>query len=212
MLLDELDRLDSGESLRSFIEYVWDIIEPGRTYVPGWHIDAICEHLEAVTSGEIIRLLINVPPGAMKSLTTDVFWPAWEWGPKNMPGMRYVSSSYSQDLTIRDNRRTRNLIQSSRYQAAWGDRFQLTTDQNAKTRFDTDKMGFKIATSVGGLGTGERGDRFIIDDPHNVKDGESDAKRGEALLYKALLPPQLLALFQYKVFHSDLSQSMLVFL
>jgi len=50
-------------------------------------------------------------------------------------------------------------------------------------RFDTDYAGFKIATSVGGLGTGERGDRFIIDDPHNIKDGESDAKRLAALLW-----------------------------
>lgn len=182
-LLRQLDQLDSEESLRSFLELAWPVLEPSRQFVPGWHIDAICDHLEAVTKGDITRLLINIPPGCMKSLTTDVFFPAWEWGPKNMPGMRYVSSSYSQDLTIRDNRRTRTLVTSKWYQALWGDRFGLMSDQNAKTRFDNDKMGFKIATSVGGLGTGERGDRFIIDDPHNVKDGESDAKRGEALLW-----------------------------
>jgi predicted phage terminase large subunit-like protein len=44
-------------------------------------------------------------------------------------------------------------------------------------------MGFKIATSVGGLGTGERGDRWVIDDPHNIKDGESEAKREATLLW-----------------------------
>ena len=97
--------------------------------------------------------------------------------------MRYVSSSYSQDLTIRDNRRTRALIQSEWYQSLWGDRFRLIGEQNAKTRFDTDKTGFKIATSVGGLGTGERGDRVVIDDPHNVKDGESELKRAATLLW-----------------------------
>lgn len=181
LILDELDRVDSEESLRDFIKLSWHILEPGRKFVPGWHIDAICDHLEAVTRGDINRLLINIPPGCMKSLTTDVFWPAWEWGPKNMPQRRYVSSSYSQDLTIRDNRRTRRLISSPWYQQKWGDRFQPEKDQNAKTRFDNDKTGFKIATSVGGLGTGERGDRFIIDDPHNIKDGESDAIRGEAI-------------------------------
>src|SRR5262249_30712929 len=46
---------------------------------------------------------------------------------------------------------------------------------------DNDHTGFKVATSVGGLGTGERGDRFVIDDPHNVKEGESEAKREDAL-------------------------------
>jgi hypothetical protein len=35
-------------------------------------------HLEAVTFGDINRLLINVPPGFMKSLLVNVFWPAWD--------------------------------------------------------------------------------------------------------------------------------------
>lgn len=180
-LIDELDKLDSEESLRRYIKAAWPILEPGREFVSGWHIDAICEHLEAVTNGQIIRLLINVPPGFMKSLTTEVFWPSWEWGPKNKPSMRYVSASYSEALTVRDNRRTRTLIQHPWYQRLWGDRFCLQGDQNAKMRFDTDKMGFKIATSVSGLGTGERGDRFIIDDPHNVKEGESELVRAATL-------------------------------
>lgn len=182
-ILDDLDRVDSNESLLNFIELGWHVLEPKRKFVPGWHIEAICEHLEAVSDGEIIRLLINIPPGCMKSLTTDVFWPAWEWGPRNQPGLRYVSASYSEALTIRDNRRCRNLLRSEWYQRLWGSRFQLVGDQNAKVRYDNDHYGFKIATSVGGLGTGERGDRFIIDDPHNVIEGESDAKRRAVLLW-----------------------------
>lgn len=182
-ILSDLDRLDSEESLVDFIKIAWPILEPGRTFVPGWHIEAICEHLEAVSRGEITRLLINIPPGCMKSMTVDVFWPAWEWGPKNRPDLRYVSSSYSEALTIRDNRRTRNLIQSRWYQSIWGKRYHLVGDQNAKVKFETDKYGFKIATSVGGLSTGERGDRFIIDDPHNIKDGESEAKRDATIFW-----------------------------
>ena len=182
-VLDDLDRVDSSESLLKFIKLGWHVLEPKRKFVPGWHIKAICEHLEAISDGEIIRLLINIPPGTMKSLSTNVFWPAWEWGPRNYPEIRYVSSSYSEALTIRDNRRCRNLIRSNWYQRLWGKRFQLVGDQNAKVRYDNDHYGFKIATSVGGLGTGERGDRFIIDDPHNVIEGESDAKRGAVLLW-----------------------------
>lgn len=182
-VLKELDRVDSEGNLRQFIELGWNILEPGRSFVPGWHIDAICEHLEAVTNGEISRLLINIPPGCMKSLTTNVFWPAWEWGPRHRADLRYVCASYSEDLTIRDNRRCRNLIQSDWYQQLWGKNFRLVGDQNAKKKFETNQRGFKIATSVGGLGTGERGDRFIIDDPHNIIDGESDLKREAVLLW-----------------------------
>lgn len=191
-LLRDLDRLDSEAKLSAFIELAWPILEPGRPYVPNWHIDCITEHLEAVSAGEITRIMFNLPPGGMKSLTTDAFWPAWEWGPLNRPDLRYVSASYNLDLTVRDNRRTRTLIQSPWYRALWGSRFHLVGDQNAKTRFDNNHMGFKIATSVGGLGTGERGDRFIIDDPHNIKDGESDAKRNEACLwFREVVPTRM---------------------
>lgn len=166
-------------SLIDFAEVFWPIIEPGRPFVKGWAIEAVCEHLEAVSKGHIRKLLINVPPGLMKSLSTNVLWPAYEWGPLNRPDLRYIGASYSQDLTIRDNRRCRQIIESAPYQEMFGDRFHLVDDQNAKIRYDTDKRGFKIATSVGGLGTGERGDRFIIDDPHNVKTAESETKLDE---------------------------------
>lgn len=161
-------------------------------YTKGWHIDAICDHLEAVTNGDIDRLLINVPPGTMKSLATNVFWPAWEWGPRNMPGNRYVCASYSQDLTIRDNRRTRTLVKSKWYQALWGNRVQIDPEQDSKIRFDTTRKGFKVATSVGGLGTGERGDRVIIDDPHNIKEGDSETVLKSTLLwFTEVMPTRL---------------------
>ncbi len=172
-----LDVMDAEDHLLPFIRLMWPVLEPGRTFVEGWAVEAICDHLEAVSRGEIKRLLINVPPGAMKSLTTGVFWPAWEWGPRNRPSLRYVSWSYSEQLTVRDNQRGRNLIRSKAYQKHWGNRFQLVSEQSAKSRYATDKTGFRVASSVSGLGTGERGDRLIIDDPHNVKEAESDLVR-----------------------------------
>ena len=183
LALRELDRFESEESLKGFIKAAWHVVEPGRPFSDGWHIDAVCDHLEAVTSGEIPRLLINIPPGFMKSLTTNVLWPAWEWGPKNLPHKRYVSGSYSETLTVRDNRRTRMLIRDQWYQDLWGERFEMSSDQDSKIKFENNKRGFKLATSVRGVGTGERGDTVIVDDPHNVKDGESDAYREEAILW-----------------------------
>lgn len=191
-LNDSLDKADSEESLRDFVGFAWPILEPKRTLVHGWHLDAICEHLEAVSKGQIKRLLINVPPGCTKSLTTDVFWPAWEWGPFKRPDLRYVCASYSEALTIRDNRRTRNVLRSAWYQRLWSDSFYIVEDQDTKTKFENNETGFKIATSVGGLGTGERGDRFIIDDPHNILEAESDAKREAALLwFEEVVPTRL---------------------
>lgn len=175
----ELTKLDCEASLYTFIQTFWTVLEPGRPFVPNWHVEVLCDHLQAVTRGEIERLLMNVPPGFMKSLLVNVFWPAWEWGPQNMAHRRYVNFSYSASLTVRDNRRLRRLITSPEFQSMW--RVRLVSDENNKVKFETDRTGFSLATSVGGVGTGERGDVVRLDDPHNVKEGESEAVRQETV-------------------------------
>lgn len=179
--LQELDRIAAEESLHEFTRQAWPIVEPTRPLVDGWALGAVCEHLQAISEGQITRLLINIPPGFTKSLETSCFWPAWEWGPFDRPDLRYVCISYHEDLTIRDNRRCRSVVLSPWYQTLWGDRFEITSEQNAKKRFDTSATGWKIATSIGGGVTGERGDRVIIDDPHKVNEVESDTIRNEVL-------------------------------
>jgi predicted phage terminase large subunit-like protein len=154
------DRNIYEDRLIDYAEYVWPVIEPAIPFIRGWAIESISDHLEAVTRGHIRKLLMNVPPGFTKSLFTDVFWPSWEWGPRNMPWLRYVCASYSNHLTERDNMRCRNIVISDRYRDLWGKRFGISN-------------GWKLATSVGGIGVGERGDRFIIDDPNNTMDMES---------------------------------------
>ena len=143
-------------SLAGFVKLAWPIVEPTQPYVHGWHIDAICEHLEAVTRSEIIRLWIAVPPGMMKSLLIGCFWPAWEWGPAKKPSHRYLGTSHSASLAIRDNARTLRLIKSEWYQQLWGDTVELASD--AKIKFENKKTGFREAMAFTGL-TGNRGDR-----------------------------------------------------
>ncbi len=176
----EAIRLELAErKLRHFVLQSWPIIEPAREYIPNWHIDAICDHAEAVQGGEIRNLLINIPPRFMKSLTISVLWPSWSWITK--PGLQWLTASYAQSLATRDSVKSRRLITSSWYQQRWNDRFELTGDQNAKQRYENDKGGHRIATSVGGSNTGEGGDIIVVDDPHNVKEAESDTVRIAAL-------------------------------
>ena len=165
--------------LLEFVRYFWPILEPGTKFVDGWALEAVCEHLEAVTFGEITNLLINVPPGFMKSLLTNVFWPAWEWGAMEKPHLRYVTFSYSSSLTERDNGRFKDLITSSEYQAMYGT--VVNVRKTGEVKVSNWKHGWKLATSVGGVGTGERGNRAIIDDPHNVKESESKLVRQETI-------------------------------
>ena len=168
--------------LLHFVRYFWSILEPNREFKDGWALSAMCQHLEAVTDGRITRLLINVPPGSMKSLLLNVFWPAWEWSAAGRPDLRYISFSYASHLTERDNERMLDLIKSTRFQDMWGDKFTLRSD--GKVKPSNSAKGWKFASSVRGVGTGERGDRILLDDPHNVKEGESDVIREETVRWR----------------------------
>src|SRR5512133_2675405 len=132
--------------LREFIKQAWSVVEPATEFVRGWHLDAICDDLEAVSRRQIRNLLINIPPRHMKSLAVAVFWPVWEW--ITWPERRWLFSSYALSLSIRDSVKCRRLLQSAWFQSYWGDRFALTGDQNAKERFENDKSGYRLATSV----------------------------------------------------------------
>lgn len=168
----------ASRSLTEFVRQAWPVIRPSTPYVHNWHIDAIADHLEAVTRGEITRLLINMPPRFMKSILVGVMWPAWEW--INSPSIQWLTGSYADRLAIRDAREMRTLIESPWYRERWGDRFVLTSDQNEKRRFENDKHGHRIAFSIGGGVTGEGGDRIILDDPHDYEKAQSDTERETA--------------------------------
>jgi predicted phage terminase large subunit-like protein len=166
-------------TLTGYMHEAWHVLEPANAYVHGWHIDAVAEHLEAVSSGQITRLLINEPAGMMKSLQVGVFWQTYEWGPLNKPHLRTVATSYKETLTKRDNIKARRLVKSDWFQSRWGQQFVLMADQDSTIKFENDKTGFRAAMVFNSL-TGERGDRVSIDDPLSVAQAKSDTERKTA--------------------------------
>lgn len=175
----ERERRAASASLYEFVRQAWPAVEPGVAFIPSWHIEMICEHLEAITAGELRKLLINIPPRHSKSTIVSVMWPMWEWLVR--PQEKFLCASYSSTLSIRDNLKARRLVQSPWYAERWGHLFALAGDQNAKQRFENDKTGYRIATSVGGTATGEGGSRLVLDDPHSAQEAQSDVIRESAL-------------------------------
>src|ERR1700709_1521116 len=106
-LVIEADRqLVAKIGLPAFISQAWPVLEgPSKTFISNWHIDAICEHLTAVSNGEIKRLAISMPPRHMKSLSVAVAWLAWDW--IKHPWRQFLFSSYPQNLAFRDRVKTR---------------------------------------------------------------------------------------------------------
>ena len=166
-------------SLCAFVDQAWTILEPTTLFLPSWHIDVICEYLEAVTAGEILRLVINLPPRYMKSLLVTVLWPLWEW--LHDPGSRWLFLSYSDSLAMQHSLDRRQVLLSEWYQGPWGDRVQLTSDQNEKTQYRNTRRGLMTATSLSGTVTGKGGNRIVVDDPHNPLQAESDTQRQRAI-------------------------------
>jgi predicted phage terminase large subunit-like protein len=185
----EIDKELSSRSLAEFVKRAWHVLEPGQELKWNWHADAICQHLEAITYEQINRLLINIPPGTMKSSLVSVFWPAWEWGPKGMDYLRIIGASHEAGLATRDSRKMRNLVTSEWYQQRWP--ITLTGDQNQKTYYETTTTGFRQSCAVKSM-TGKRGDRVIWDDPHSVEAALSQLIRETAIrVFKETLPTRV---------------------
>jgi len=177
--LAELDRADCEDSLYTFLKHAWKYID-ASPFTEGWPIEAIAEHLQAVVDGDIRRLIINIPPRMGKSSITSCAFPAWTWAqpftsPTCGPGVQFLHASYAQQLSLRDSVKCRRLIESPWYRGLWGDRFKLTSDQNTKGRFDNDKNGSRLSTSVGSALTGEGGSIIVVDDPNAAQEAFSEA-------------------------------------
>jgi predicted phage terminase large subunit-like protein len=170
-----LPMLKAQASLHEFVKQAWKILEPETDFVDGWHIKAICEHLEAVTEGKIRNLIINVPPRTCKSTIVSVMWPAWWW--IREPHKRFLCASHSNDISMRDSVNCRSIIESDWYQDNWGHIVHLEKSKNTQRKFENSKTGSRQSTSVGSKITGANGDVLIGDDLNDTKDVFSDTIR-----------------------------------
>lgn len=183
-------------SLKRFVRAGWDQIEPPGTYLHNWHIDAICEALEALFRRQILRLILNVPPRCMKSSIASVLFPAWSW--LNDPSFRMITTSYERGLAVRDSIKSRRLIDTPWYMSLnIKDRetrepiFRLR-DQNireirrlkdSEDWYENDKHGYRLAVGVDGGSTGKGGHLLSADDPQNPKKAHSEAERVNTLTW-----------------------------
>ncbi|MCX7063047.1 MAG: hypothetical protein NT024_00420, partial [Proteobacteria bacterium] len=69
-LLREIERAECETSLYTFVQRAWRYVDPSP-FTPGWPLEAMCEHLEAVADGDIRKLLINIPPRCGKQVADD---------------------------------------------------------------------------------------------------------------------------------------------
>ena len=164
-------------SFAHFVRRAWREVDPSPL-VWNMALDAICKHLQAVTEGKIKHLLINVPPGFAKSLTTSVLWPAWEWA--RDASHQYIAATYELGLVTRDAVKCRDLMRSEWYTKAFrqGDNaWEFADAQDLKTYYSNTLKGHRLSLSVGSKATGYRGRTLLVDDALNATDAHSKIKR-----------------------------------
>jgi len=172
---DALYRTNFG----AFFYKAFEALNPGRPLIPNWHIDAICYRLQQMVIGEQPpRLVINLPPRTLKSTIVSIALPAWLLG--RDPGCRIICASYADELANKFSRDCRTLIETAFYRRLFP-ATKLSPRKTTEGEFETTRMGFRLATSVGGTLTGRGGDFLIVDDPLKAIDAGSDLARRSAI-------------------------------
>src|SRR5690606_29559986 len=137
----------AADHFPSFIARCFGTVDPGSLFLGNWHIDLMAEYLEAVRRGEIRRLIINVPPRSLKSLTVSVAYPAWRLG--HDPTLRIIVASYAHELALRHSLDTREVMKSGWYRYLFPET-RIRRGRDRAQRFTTTANGFRFATSIGG--------------------------------------------------------------
>lgn len=173
MMLIEAEMM--RRSLKLFIKGAWHLVEPEVPLKWNWHHDVLCSELEAFYRGDPDhdQVIVNVPPGTSKSLFFSVFFPSWVWTKE--PNKKFLCTSYGLDLATRDAMRMRDVIRSEWFNMRFS--IELRADQEGKTNFENTEGGWRIASSIGGRGTGEHPDYVLVDDPHSAEQAKSEIER-----------------------------------
>ena len=146
-----------------FVKHMWP------EFVEGYHHKIIAEKFNKLATGEIKRLIVNMPPRHTKSEFASNYLPAWMIG-KN-PKLKIIQTTHTAELAVRFGRKAKNVIDSSEYQEVF--KTKLQEDSKAAGRWETEGGGEYFAAGAGGAITGRGADLLIIDDPHKEQDAMS---------------------------------------
>ena len=160
--------------LAAFNEKVFHTLDPGTLYEHNWHLDHLCWQLMRVARGEVKRLVINVPPRSMKSITVSIGFTAWMLG--HNPTKRIICVSYADELARKLSFDTRAVIESPWYKELFP-RMQLASKRPRNTDLITTLHGYRYAAGMNGAILGRGADLIVVDDPIKATDALSQAER-----------------------------------
>ena len=193
-LKEILDAEKLEASFYAFVKAAWPYVDPAE-FSDNWHLEDICNHMEAVARGYIPRLLLNEPPRTGKTFIVSICFCAWIWAQREKaalmgPQVSFFYASYAEKLSLEHSVKCMRLIQCRWYQRRWGNRFKLIRETQG--HFENDKGGYRMASSVDARATGYGADILVADDPHLVQEAESDdVREGTVRWWSETMPSRL---------------------
>jgi predicted phage terminase large subunit-like protein len=164
--LAQLERVEACQgNFLDFVRAVWP------EFIAGEHHRIISKKLERVASGELKRLIINMPPRHTKSEFASFLFPAWMVGRK--PSLKIIQATHTTELAVSFGRKVKNLLEREDYLEIFPDA-KLAADSKASGRWDTARGGMYYAVGVGSNLAGRGADLCIIDDPHSEQTAMSN--------------------------------------
>lgn len=164
-IIDFLKR-SAKEHLAIFVRLVWDCVNPGVPLIWNWHMDVICEHLEALSRREIRSLVVALPPGCCKSTLVGQCWPCWDW--LRRPEKRWIFATNSLENARKEATYRRSILESDIYRQLEPP-FSFGRGGGRVNVLRNKSNGEFRATSVGATITGAHFDYQVIDDPNNAQ-------------------------------------------
>jgi len=153
----------------TFVELAFPILHPGKKLVHAPYLDVLVALLEGCAAGCYPRVIVNLPPGFMKSMLISIMYVAWRLGVD--PTVKFVCISYGDDLANKHAASTRTLMQSPVYRAIFPG---TVLDKKSEGWLTTTEGGYRYATAVGSDITGFRPTEIIVDDPIEPEEGSSE--------------------------------------
>lgn len=166
-----------------------------RKFVVNNHHTKVCEALDLVLNGRIVKLIINIAPRYSKTeIAVKNFISA---GLAINPASKFIHLSYSDDLALDNSEGVRDIVGSPAYRELFPD-VRVKKGSDSKKKWYTDAGGGVYATSTAGQVTGfgagsvdkdeldevefpdgsiEFSGSLVIDDAIKPEDAYSDVKR-----------------------------------
>ena len=173
-------KLECEEEGLYFSRYFFKQRTGGKMIVAPHH-KVIQQTLDRVISGEINRLIINVPPGYTKTEFATINMMAR--GLALNKRARFMHLSYSHNLALLNSSTSRGIVKSKAFQSMWP--MELRDDADSKAMWWTEFGGGVYASSSRGQVTGFRAGHMepgfqgalILDDPVKPDDAYSESVR-----------------------------------